>query len=407
MAKNSNRIQLSRTWWHRGITVLCILALVLSAILSWHFLTGRSMAGCSGGSACDNVLSSRWSMLADILPVSGLAMGVYLAMLFASLFISRKTELPIRRLAWKVLLVLTGSVAGSAVWFTIIQKWIIGEFCLYCMAAHITGLIITALVFWRAVKEPESDSTGYVSMPTKASIIRPWHATGLVMIGLVIAGTLALSQVVLAPSVVYLDGKSQEKMSAVNYHDVPIVGSPDAPIVMTLLFDYECSHCQKIHFMLNEAVKRYNGKLAFALCPTPLNTRCNPYIPRDVDTFKNSCELAKIGLSVWIANREAFPVFENWMFTYETGDRWHPRSPDAARAKAIELVGESGFTAAWSDPWIESYLQNCVQIFGQTLQGGKGGIPKLIYGSHWVIPEPNNADDLIRILQESLALPQP
>ena len=262
------------------------------------------MAGCSGGSACDNVLSSRWSMLADILPVSGLAMGVYLAMLFASLFISRKTELPIRRLAWKVLLVLTGSVAGSAVWFTIIQKWIIGEFCLYCMAAHITGLIITALVFWRAVKEPESNSTGYVSMPTKASIIRPWHATGLVMIGLVVAGTLALSQVVLAPSVVYLDGKSQEKMSAVNYHDVPIVGSPDAPIVMTLLFDYECSHCQKIHFMLNEAVKRYNGKLAFVLCPTPLNTRIITRAP--CLKFRSQQRTIRFTLMKYIVSLESF-----------------------------------------------------------------------------------------------------
>lgn len=27
-------------------------------------------------------------------------------------------------------------------------------------------------------------------------------------------------------------------------------------------------------------------------------------------------------IAVWKANREAFPVFENWMFTYETGNRW-------------------------------------------------------------------------------------
>ena len=159
--------------------------------------------------------------------------------------------------------------------------------------------------------------------------------------------------------------------------------------------------------MLNEVVRRYDGKLAFALCPAPLNTECNPYIPQDVDAFKNSCELARIGLAVWVARREAFPVFENWMFTFESGDSWHPRSLETTRAKAVELVGQEKFDAAWSDPWIGQYIQTCIRIYGQTIQSGKGGVPKLIFGSHWVIPEPYNADDLVMILQKSLAVPSP
>jgi len=159
--------------------------------------------------------------------------------------------------------------------------------------------------------------------------------------------------------------------------------------------------------MLDETIRRYSGKLAFALCPTPLNTNCNPYILRDVDEFKNSCELAKIGLAVWLAKREVFPAFENWMFTFESGDSWRPRSLETARAKAVELVGQAKFDAAWSDPWIGQYLQTSVRIYGQTIQNGKGGIPKLIFDSRWVIPEPNNADDLVMIMQESLAVPIP
>jgi len=174
-----------------------------------------------------------------------------------------------------------------------------------------------------------------------------------------------------------------------------------------VLFDYQCSHCQQIHFMLDEAIRRYAGKLAFALCPAPLNTQCNPYIPRDVDEFKNSCELAKIALAVWVAEREMFPAFENWMFTFESGDSWRPRSLETARAKAVELVGQAKFDAAWSDPWIGQYLQTSTQIYGQTIQNGKGGVPKLIFGPHWVIPEPYNAEDLVIILQKSLAVPMP
>ena len=87
------------------------------------------MAGCSGGSPCEQLLNSRWSVIAGIVPVSGLAVGVYLSILVASLFTGPAAEVLIRRLAWSVMLILAGAVAGSAIWFTILQKWIIGSFC--------------------------------------------------------------------------------------------------------------------------------------------------------------------------------------------------------------------------------------------------------------------------------------
>jgi len=386
-------------WWRLIITGLNILALVLATVMSWHYLTGGSMAGCGGGSPCEQVLNSRWSTIAGILPVSGLAVGVYLAILVASLFIGQATEASIRRLAWRVMLVLAGSVAGSAFWFIIIQKWMIGDFCPYCMTTHITGLLLAALVIWRAIRELDD----HTAMP----VIHPLPATGLAVSGLVLAGILAVSQVVLSPSAVYSDGESHKNLPSVDYQSVPMVGTPDASYVVTILFDYQCSHCQKIHFMLDETIRLYAGKLAFVLCPAPLNTKCNPYIPKDADQFKNSCELASIGLAVWVARREVFADFENWMFTFESGDRWSPRSLETARAKAIELVGQAKFDEAWSDPWIERYMQTCIRIYGQTIQSGKGGIPKLIFGSRWVIPEPSNADDLVMILQKSLAVPMP
>jgi uncharacterized membrane protein len=393
------------------------LALVLSAILSWHYLKGGSMFGCGGGSPCEQVLNSQWSVIGGIIPVSGLAVGVYLALLVASLFIGPATEVPIRNLAWRVMLILVGSIAGSAIWFTILQKWVIGDFCPYCMTTHITGMLLAALVIWRAIKELDYHSNDIqptnpamvknISFSVPRRIIRPFSAMGLALIGLILTGILAACQISFTPTAVYHDGMSQDNLPAIDYHTVPMAGSPDAPYVVTLLFDYQCSHCQKIHFMLNEAIRHYSGKLAFALCPAPLNTSCNPYVPRDVDAFKNSCELAKIGLTVWVASRDAYPAFENWMFTFESGNNWLPRSPETARAKAAELVGQAKFDAAWSDPWIVQYMKTCIQIYGQTVHNGKGGIPKLIFGSIWVIPEPNTSYDLIMILQNSLAVPRP
>lgn len=415
--KDTTSIKLSWPSWRWTLTALNTVALILSIILSWHYLSGGSMVGCGGGSPCDLVLNSKWSVIAGMIPISSLAVGVYLALLVASLFIGPATEAPIRRLAWCVMLILAGAITGSAIWFTILQKWFIGAFCPYCMTTHITGLLLSALIIWRSTREIENQSNGIplksrtnvknMSSSAKQRIIRPLPAIGPVLIGLVLTGILAVYQVNFTPSAVYRDGESKDNLPAIDYSDVPMVGSPKAPYVVTLLFDYNCPHCQKLHFILNEAIRRYNGKLAFVLCPSPLNPGCNTYIPQVVDAYKNSCELARIGLAVWLVNRESFYAFENWMFTFESGNSWQPRDFESARAKAIELVGQAKFDTALTDPWIGQYLQNCTQIYGQTIQNGKGGVPKLIYGSQWVIPELSDADDLITILQKSLGVPMP
>jgi uncharacterized membrane protein len=202
------------------MTGLNIIALVLTMIMSWHYLTGGSIAGCGGGSPCEQVLSSRWSAIAGIFPVSGLAAGVYLAMLVANFFIGPSSEAPLRNLAWSVMLILAGSIAGSAIWFTILQKWVIGDFCPYCIATHTTGLVMAALVIWQSVK--------YLQVQN----IRPLAVSGRVLIGLFIAGLLVISQVIFTPRIVYKVGESEKSIKTIDYHNVPVVGSPDAPYVV-------------------------------------------------------------------------------------------------------------------------------------------------------------------------------
>jgi uncharacterized membrane protein len=411
------RLHQSWPWWRRCLAGLVTLALALSGYLGWHYLVGAPVIGCGVGSPCDQILNGRWSAIGGVLPVSGLAAGAYLAMLVAAFSIGPATPAPIRRLAWSAMLVLVGAAAGSAVWFTIVQKWFIGSFCPYCMATHITGLLLATLVIWRASTQWDDVSTGVtpgtpapksaLGISVSRRVIGPLPALGLASVGLVLAGIMAVCQVWFVPPAVYQGGESKAAPAVIDPHAVPLVGVPDAPYVVTLLFDYKCPHCQQLHLMLDEATRRAGGRLAFALCPSPLNTQCNPYIPRDVDEFKGSCELAKICLAVWVARREAFPDFDRWMFSFESGDRWQPRSLDAARAKAVELVGQAKFDAALADPWIERHLQTSVRIYGETLQGGNNAVPKLVFGSHWVIPQPNDANDLLLILRNSLAVPIP
>jgi uncharacterized membrane protein len=414
MVSIETNVQHQRHWprWRIATTGLNALALGLSIILSWHYLHGGSMIGCGGGSPCEQVLNSRWSTIGGVIPVSSMAMGVYLAMLVAGFFIGQDTDRHIRKLAWKVLLTLAGAITGSAIWFIILQKWFIGSFCPYCMSLHITGLLLSALIVWQAIihhrNTETEDSAKFQDMRAK----NKWNGlslsiAGLILIGLLTSGILAAGQIAITPKAAYSSGTAQNNLTDIDYSTAPIIGAPDAPYVVKVLFDYQCPHCQKIHFMLNEAVRRYEEKLAFVLCPTPLNTQCNPYIPRDIDAFRNSCELAKIGLKVWAAKREAFPEFEGWMFTFESGDKWGPRSLEDARTKAVELIGKEKFDSPTTNNWTEQYMQSCIQIFGQTLQGEKGGIPKLVYGSQWVTPQPDNEEELIKILQKSLGIPKP
>ncbi|MBN2588778.1 MAG: thioredoxin domain-containing protein [Sedimentisphaerales bacterium] len=387
-------------WWRLVMLALSVLALSLSAYLSWHYLIGGEIIGCDGGSPCDQVLNSRWSSIAGVLPVSGLAIGVYLAMLVCIFFIGPSIEPSVRRFAWIAMLVIVGSAAGSAIWFTILQKWVIGAFCPYCTTAHITGIILAALVIWRAAK-PFGDSA-------TQGMLNRFPSIGLAILGIALSGMMAISQVIITPPAKYLEGESSDTLSTIDTNDIPLVGSPDAQYLVTLLFDYKCPHCQQMHFMLNEVVRRYDNKLAFVLCPSPLDKKCNPYILGEAEQYKDSCDLVKIGLAVWLANREVFSDFENWMFSFESGDRWKPRSLEATKAKAIELVGEESFQAALSDSWIDEYLASSVEIYSKTIQSGKGGgVPRLVYGSRWVTPEPYSADDLITILQNSLEVPMP
>ena len=334
-----------------------------------------------------------------------------LAMLAASLFIGLSTEASVRRLAWRAILLLVGAAAGSAAWFFILQKWVIGAFCPYCMVTHIIGLLVAGLAIWQAPRQFDADSFDVAqkdSVPaTPRRAIRLLPAIGVASLGLVLSGIMAACQVAFPPPPAYSGGESQEILPAIDPHAAPLVGSPDAAYVVALFFDYQCSHCQQLHLMLDEVTRRYGGKLAFALCPTPLNPRCNPYILRDVDEFKDSCELAKVALAVWVADREAFALFETWMFSFESGDRWHPRRLDSAWAKAVELVGETKFGAALADPWIERYLRDSIRIYGGTIQNDNNAVPRLVFGSRWVIPQPYDAEDLFLILHDSLALPKP
>lgn len=368
------------------MALLGAMALILSTFMVRHALSGAGLMGCNAGSSCDTVLGSRWSSLFGILPVSALALGVYLAVLVCLAFLRDRQLAP---LVWKILLVLAGAISGSAVWFFILQKWMLGAWCKYCMAAHATGLVFSGIVLWRFFRERRERGGGWIFA-----------------LGIALAAALACLQLLTTPKYAYHAGSSQQGLPVIGTHEAPLLGDPDAEHVLDLMFDYQCSHCRKVHAMARELTERYPSDIAFVLCPTPLSYACNPYVPADgQDRFAGSCDLARFALAVWKSRPELFESYDQWLFTPEdTSKGWYPRQVESAREKAAALIGEAILEENLQDPSINSLLAKAFELFGRTTVRGNGGIPRLVSGSHWVIPEADDTESFAEILRKEFGI---
>ncbi len=373
--------QTNRAITQKRVTMLlCIVALALCAVMAMHSLRGTALVGCAAGSSCDSVLGSRWSSLMGVIPVAGLAAGVYLAILLCLSFVKDKEIAP---LAWKMLLVFGGAILGSAIWFFILQKWMLGQFCKYCMATHSIGIIVTGLLWYQAHK----------NCPSK------WNPVcgGA---GLLLAACLATFQLLTTPKFAYDRGDSANALPILDAGETPVLGSKDAAYRINLMFDYQCSHCRKIHFAAKE-ITEDRSDIAFVLVPCPLSYSCNPYVPASgSDRFAGSCDLARLALAVWLAAPEKFAGFDEWLFTAEDQDKgWYPRTVEAATLKATQLLGgEEPLYEATRNAEINSIFSKSFELFGRTTIQGKSGIPRLVYQSQWIIPEVDDAEGLLEIL---------
>ena len=103
-------------------------------LLLWiRHMGGSGIAGCGGGSACEEILNSQWSQVLGA-PVTVFGGLIYLALLFA--LVARVRLL---------LGICLGLILGAAVWFVFVQAVLVGRFCPWCMTAHGIGVVVTLL----------------------------------------------------------------------------------------------------------------------------------------------------------------------------------------------------------------------------------------------------------------------
>lgn len=336
---------------------LCAACLLLAGWMVYHSVSGGPLAGCGAGSGCAAVMGSPWAYVLGLIPVSLPAVVVYLLLILGIAFLGSDDSLD--RFLWPFLLFLSGSIAGAALWFTWLQVGVLQAFCKWCTALHLLGCVVAALVFAQNRRWP-------------------W-----LLAGLAAAAIFAVVQSYTKPFI-YDSGRAEAALPAFEEGEVPAVGEGEP---LTLLFDFQCAHCRRLHRLLPELSEHYRIYLA----PVPLSSACNPYIPASgIDRFAGSCELTRLAMAVWRACPEEAPAYWDWLL--EDGP-----APEEAESRARALLGNR-FEEALSDPRMDAYLRKVEELFGRTSTEGSSAVPRLIQGQRWLVPESDSAQEILRLL---------
>ncbi len=363
--------------------LLCAACLVLAGWMLFHSLTGERMAGCGAGSGCDSVMGSPWAYVAGGVPVSLPAAVTYLLLAICVLFLGGESseDHALDRILWPMMLFLGGCIIGAALWFGWLQAFVLHAFCKFCSLLHLLGVIAAVLIILAA----------------RRSGIR-WAVP--LVVGLLAAAVFAVFQAYTRPEAVYDTGRTEASLPAFTDGEVPVLGAPDAPEELTLLFDFQCVHCRRLHRVLPELLAQAGGQYRIRLCPVPLSSACNPYIPSTgIDRFMGSCPLTRYALAVWYARQEAAGAF--WEYLLGDGDEHAPIAPAEAETRAQALL-DADFASAITDPRIDAYLRKVEELFGRTSSGEKSGVPRIIHGQRWLVPETDRPDALLDLIRSEL-----
>ena len=363
---------------------LCAACLALAGWMLFHSLTGVQMVGCGAGSGCDSVMGSPWAYVLGGVPVSLPAAVAYVLLALCLVFLGGESseDRSLDRLLWPMMLVLGGAILGAAIWFCFLQLFVLHAFCKYCTLLHLLGILLAGWIM-------------FAGRPFDRLRNRSWFAVGLLA-----AALFAFVQSRTLPAAAYDTGRTEVALPAFTDGEIPVLGPSDALDELTLLFDFQCNHCRRLHQILPDLLEKAGGQYRIRLCPVPLSSACNPYIPASgIDRFAGSCALTRNALAVWYARPDVYETY--WDYLLGGGDERASIAPADAEARARALLGD-GFQEAIQDPRIDAYLRKAEELFGRTSNAEKSGVPRLIHGQNWLVPETDQADELLELIRLSL-----
>ena len=169
--------------------ILVAFAGLVAGYLAWASISAGPIAGCDGGSGCEQVLTSRWAYIAGI-PVSVGAVGVYLALLVMSFpGRSRQSRFQLGQRAQRAIWMLALVVVGSVIWFVSLQLFVIKGFCKFCMTSHAAGLVGAVLMLVIVLR-----SGGHPTLGSALSKRWVWGSLGIGLVGCFVLAQIYLPQ---------------------------------------------------------------------------------------------------------------------------------------------------------------------------------------------------------------------
>lgn len=409
-AATSERLSVPAAWSRWALRVVAAVGLVLSLWLTWPALTGSTMPGCGGanvGFTCDGLLFSRWARWFDV-PVSALAALLYVAVLITSAYIVPGRPVRQQAVAFKALVALAVMSVGAAAWFGI-AMWMERQACPYCLATHGCALLLAGLVAQCAAKRRAERRLQLASgklLVNWAHVLAGLGGVLVLIVGqlLYVSPQVHITRIEGRPDIDTGPGPDRtitllsRRIKNLRPHELPMLGSPDAPHLLVSLFDYTCEVCRDQHQDLLAALQRYGGdQLGIILLPVPLDSECNPLFPT---TGSGSCYRTEASLALWRARPERFAALNQWLHADPVG-----RTAADWRKYLIELLGEEGYQAGMADPWVDDLIDKSVDVYSAVARvQHDAGVPLLLSGSMIIQGQEEESEELFKLLEQELGL---
>ncbi len=391
-----------------AVRILSFAAMTVCFVLYALKLNGTitSLAGCGADGGCSQVLGSRWSEWLRV-PVTLCAGLLYLGIIVLTI---PGVHRSFGRAGDQLLAAAGFILAGAAVYFLCLMAWLYRKesaFCPWCLALHLTGLTVAGILLHSAVQAQREGGRGLLAA---ASL------TGLAVIGVLAAGQVwgprpathlitsgGLKEAAPVPRPATIPAAAGQASRMVSFFEgrlnfdaaaLPILGSPDAKVVLVEFFDYTCTSCRLLSGDLKALQQKWPGVFSVVVLPTPLHRNCNPFLRPNVSNHEGACELAHLALAVWHTNRSVFAEFHAYLMSLELPVR--PAAVAAARARAVSLAGDA-VLAAQEDAAVKSQitenLGNFARLTTETIR-----MPKLLLHSNTMMHGP--AADTESFIQE-------
>ncbi|MCC7204851.1 MAG: hypothetical protein IT441_07205 [Phycisphaeraceae bacterium] len=157
-------------------------------------------------------------------------------------------------------------------------------------------------------------------------------------------------------------------------HDVPMLGSPDAPVILLSFLDYTDPRARVTQRSLAEVRKRYGDNVAVMPVIYPIHPTCNPNVASQPDPERqNACSFARLALAVWRVSPDKFQDMHLYLCNLDEPSE--SRTIEQALTHARDLIGPDGLNRGLSDPWVIQqmfdYTQAKPQLGGTTEAGEK------------------------------------